>query len=132
MKENRLGVALVKRACKLCGNAYNAEIILNKLLSVDKAQKVEEMHGKVVGYMDEPCEKCKEYMEIGFLLIEVDEEKSIDHSNPYRTGRIFVITHEAAHRFFDSLKDSDKCAFVTSKAIEKLGIDKVEPTIKQE
>ena len=90
------------------------------------------MHRKVVGYIDEASEKCNEYIELRFLYIEVDEEKSIDHSNPYRTGRIFVITHEAAHRCFDSLKDSDKCAFVTSKAIEKLGIDKVEPTIKQE
>lgn len=44
----------------------------------------------------EPCDKCKEYMKQGSILIEVrDGEKGED---PFRTGGFWVLKKEAAER----------------------------------
>ena len=75
--ENNLGVALTKSACKLCGKVEDDTIILNKVLTKHMAKKVEEMHGKVLDFMPEPCDECKSYMEQGILLISIDEEKTV-------------------------------------------------------
>ncbi len=39
----------------------------------------------------EPCPKCAEYMAQGVILISVDEDKSPDMQNPYRTGGWVVV-----------------------------------------
>lgn len=48
-----------------------------------------------------PCDKCKEHMEKGCMLVEVrDGEGKKNPKDPYRTGRLWVITKEAASRMF--------------------------------
>lgn len=46
----------------------------------------------------EPCDKCKGYMEQGVLLISVDESKSPDMENPWRTGGWIVVKDEVIQR----------------------------------
>lgn len=46
----------------------------------------------------DPCDKCKGYMEQGVILISVDEAKTDDPDNPYRTGNWCVIKDEAIRR----------------------------------
>ena len=50
MKESTLGVALVKEACPLCGALSDGPIVMNKRLSKSMAKRVEELHGKTIGY----------------------------------------------------------------------------------
>ena len=46
----------------------------------------------------DPCEKCKEHMEAGVILISVDEKKTEDPNNPHRTGGWVVIRDEWVRR----------------------------------
>ena len=96
MQKNTLGVALVKRACPLCGKIEDGEIIMNTRLSERAAKKVEELNGKTIGLMDKPCSECADIMSKAFLIIGIIEEKSEDPKNPYRSGNIWGIKKESA------------------------------------
>jgi hypothetical protein len=128
--ENKLGVALVKRACKLCGKLENSEILLNSRLSESEAKKVENLHQKVIGYLDSPCKECQELMKKGFLIIEVDEEKTDDKTNPYKTGRQFVVRPEFIERTFGKDYLRLGAAFLTDKTCDYIGIPRTEDTSK--
>lgn len=97
--ENRIGVALTR--CYYCGEGDR--IVLNTRLTPEHARRVEEMHDKVID-MD-PCQKCKDLMSQGIIIITIDSEKSgegwekSDTPNPHRTGGFFVLTEEACGRF---------------------------------
>ena len=86
MENDIFEVALTK--CFICGKDGN--IVMNTRLTKHYADKVKEMHGKVIN--KHPCNKCQEYMEQGIIVISVDEEKSNgDLDNPYRTGGWWVL-----------------------------------------
>ena len=105
MNNKDLGVALVKEACFVCAAIYDGSIVMNTRLSPTQAKKVEELNGQVVGYLPEPCEKCKELMSKGFLLVGIIEEKSDDKSNPYRSGNQWVVTNDYASRLLEKEPD---------------------------
>ena len=86
----KLGVAIPK--CYFCGKDKN-EIIMNRLLTDRMADKVEEMHGKVID--TEPCDECKKLMEQGVMLIKVR-----DNDPEFRLGAISVVKDEAIKRIF--------------------------------
>ena len=131
MKNEILEVALVKEACPLCAALQDGPIVMNTRLTKNEAAKVKELHGKTIGYMDKPCDKCQKMMSVGILLIECDEEKTEDEKNPYRTGRQFVITEEAAQRIFnDDRIIKKRSGFITSEVTTMLGLDQIEPTHK--
>lgn len=72
-------------------------------------------------YDKEPCDKCKEYMENGTILISVrDGEEEKQKDNPYRTGGWVVITKEAAERMFG--ENAPKIAFVEDELWDKIGL----------
>lgn len=121
MKGNNLGVALCKEACPLCGKLEDGPILLNTRLTPGEAKKVESLHGQTIGYMDKPCSECQDMMSKGFLLIGVDEEKTEDRKNPYRTGHQWVITHEAAKQLFNNSGDKG-VAFLDIKAAKQIGL----------
>lgn len=97
-----IGVALVKRACPVCAEVLDAEIILNTVLSKRRAAEVKKLHGECIGFLDAPCAECQEFMRQGIILVTIDESKTTDHSNPYRTGGFFVIKEEAIKRIFNA------------------------------
>jgi hypothetical protein len=75
----------------------------------------------------EPCGTCKDHMDKGVLLISVDEAKSTDPQNPWRTGGWVVIKDEAVRRMVkpDVLADSickRRMAFVPDAAWDMLGL----------
>lgn len=82
-----LGISLVKRACIICGNLFDAEIVMNEVLTKKNCKEVEKLHGQCVGYLEEPCDECKKLLEQAFLFIGINESKSVEN-NPYRTGQI--------------------------------------------
>lgn len=105
-KDSKLGVALVKRACKVCHNTEDSELLMNTKLNVSQAKKVEEMHGQVVGWIESnPYGFCKACLEKSkknraSFLITIDPNKSEDMSNPWRTGGIFLLKNTAIKKIF--------------------------------
>lgn len=49
----------------------------------------------------QPCQKCLEHMKKGIILISVDEEKTDDMQNPYRSGGWVVVTEDFIRRTFE-------------------------------
>jgi hypothetical protein len=75
----------------------------------------------------EPCEKCAEYMKMGVILISVDEKKSTDMKNPYRSGGWVVIKDEWVLKAVTTpeLQQSilkARVAFIPDDAWDKLGL----------
>lgn len=103
MSDVHFEAALVKEACPLCGKTEDGPIIINRCLTKHFAAQVKKLHGQTIGYMDKPCEECRKYMKQGFLLIGIIEEKTDDMKNPYRSGNIWVIKHEAAKKLFPDM-----------------------------
>lgn len=80
----------------------------------------------------EPCAECQKLMELGIILISVDEKKSDgDMQNPYRTGGWCVVKEEAVRRMFDDgpILDSVlkyRMAFIEDEAWDKIGLPRGE------
>lgn len=86
------GVNPCIEVCFFCNEEKNS-IILFGMLKGD----VEAPRKAVIN--DEPCDKCKGYMEQGIILISVDEKLSKDDmQNPYRTGEWCVVKEEFLKR----------------------------------
>lgn len=75
-----------------------------------------------------PCAECEGFMAKGIILISVDESKSKDHQNPYRSGGWCVVTEDLVKRVF---KDVDgllkqtlrmRVAFLEDAAWDKIGL----------
>lgn len=74
----------------------------------------------------EPCEKCKDWMERGILLISFSESLTSDMTNPYRTGGWVVVKEDAVVRMLDKATARKarevRFLFVTDEAWEALGL----------
>ena len=90
---------------------------MNTRLTKNNAKKVADLFAK------EPCDECKELTQKGFVLIGVDEAKTTDRKNPCRTGQLWVISHEAAHRIFNGLDTSKGIAFIPKEVAEIIGLE---------
>jgi hypothetical protein len=126
MKDNGiLGVALTKEACPLCGKLENGALLMNTRLNKSQADKVNKLHGKVIGYMKKPCNECNEIMSKAILIVGCVEAKTDDRSNPYRSGNIWGITEEAVRKIFSSEKAEEvikkRTCFLSVEAAYKLG-----------
>jgi hypothetical protein len=112
--EPKLEVALTK--CFFCGG--DNEIVMNKVLTKRHAEKVKEMHGKVIN--THPCPKCQEYMKQGVILISVRDGET--GQNPYRTGGFVVVKDRALQgEAWEQAKKSRMC-FVPDTVWDKLGL----------
>lgn len=100
--------------CFLCGEAKN-EIILAGHLKGDAEAP------KNMVWDKEPCDKCKEHMEMGIILISVRNGESGE--NPYRTGGWIVLKEEAFRRIFNGCDDvlEKRMAFVPDEVWDKIG-----------
>ncbi len=126
MEENKLGTAIVKYVCPICGqiNEEASAIVLNKRLTRADANKVKEMHNKVVGYSDKPCKECQKILDQdAFFVIGIDPEKSDDMKNPWRTGHLVGI--KKASEFYQHLPEEYKgknALFMDYKEMRQLGM----------
>lgn len=93
MKNSNLEVALVKECCPACTKEMDGSLVMNTRLTPGEAKKVKELHGKVVGFAKNFCEECLKLAEQGIIFIGVDESKTEDMRNPWRTG-LFVVVKE--------------------------------------
>ncbi len=92
-------VALVKRACRICGKAVNADILLaTKYHSNGKPLKsLSEYDGQVIGLLKGACSDCKTKfsMDIFYVIIEVNMKLTEDQNNPYLTGKVIQVKKES-------------------------------------
>lgn len=75
----------------------------------------------------EPCNECKGYMKRGVILVSVDESKTEDEKNPYRSGGWIVIKVEAIKRLpfpEEIIKDilDKRIAFIADPVWDALGL----------
>jgi len=75
----------------------------------------------------EPCDECKRFMEMGIILISVDEKKTNDPNNPWRTGGWAVVREGVVKRMVRPKELADqiiakRMAFVPDDAWDKLGL----------
>ena len=120
--KNEIGVALVKELCPICLKSSDGPIIMNTRLSKKRAQEVEEMHGKTVGFTKEPCDECKELKSKGFVLIGVVEKKTEDRTNPYRSGNLWAISESAAAKLFNDNPPKSGVAFIDVNVAHEIGL----------
>ena len=121
-KEQKLGVALAKEACPACGALVDGPILMNTKLTKEAAEKTESLHGKVIGYLEKPCDHCADLMSKGFLLIGVDMDKTEDETNPYRSGHQWVITEEAVDKMFSDINKDAGYAFISTHIARHIGL----------
>ena len=100
MSDKKIGVALTKELCPICAKEIEGPIIMNTRLTESDAEKVEEMHGKVLDWSKTPCESCADMKSKGFVLIGAVEAKTTDATNPYRNGNIWVVKQQVADDLF--------------------------------
>ena len=126
MEEKKLGTAIVKYVCPICGQIDEdaSSIVMNTRLTKADAKKVEEMHNKVVGYSDKPCKECQKILDQGaFFVIGIDPEKSDDMKNPWRTGHLVGI--KKASEFYQHLPEEYKgknALFMDYREMRQLGM----------
>jgi len=110
--------------CFFCRKDKN-EIIMNKTLTAHIAEKVADMHGKIVDM--NPCQECRGWMDRGIILISVKDGEKMEEAgwepdptrgpagmvppipNPYRTGGWTVITDDGFIRTMEGMKADEKC-----------------------
>jgi hypothetical protein len=119
-KEQNLEFALAKEACPVCGALVDGPILMNTKLTKKEAEKTKNLHGRVIGYLKDPCDSCQDLMSKGFLLIGVIEEKTDDEKNPWRSGHQWVINPNAAKDLFPDT--SKGVAFIDIKAAKQIGL----------
>ncbi len=116
---NKHGLNPSLSCCFYCGGDKN-EIILAGLMNGDA-----EAPRKGIWNYD-PCDTCRDNMEQGILLISVDESKSKNDNEPYRSGSICVIKEDAFERIFsgDTVESALKCrfCFVSDEAWDMIGL----------
>lgn len=114
------GVNPMVPKCFFCLEDKN-EVVLAGRLPGD----AEAPHGAVIDRV--PCDRCREVMAAGVLFISVDESKSPDRDNPYRTGGWAVVTDDAVRRCVSPPELAEKIvrarmAFVPDDAWDLLGL----------
>lgn len=99
--DSKHGVAPTMLHCPICLEASGLALpgrMINRMAADAKKSPERFMRE---GMLDTtPCQKCQGFMEQGIILIGVDEKKTTDRKNPWRTGRFSVIREEAVRRIF--------------------------------
>ena len=124
----KYGVNASMTQCFYCGKGKDIILPGSQTGNLKKAGVDVAKDGKMpmyAGALDlEPCDKCKEFMEQGIILISVKNGQSGD--TPYRTGGFVVVSEEGARRIFtdDVIKDviSKRICFIDDTAWDSLGL----------
>jgi len=115
--------------CFLCGE--DNEIILFGKLTPSQREALNSKDGQAphrICVDKRPCTKCEGYMTQGIILISVDEAKSTDTTNPYRTGGWCVVKEEVIKRLSikpQELEDrilESRVAFIPDEIWETIGL----------
>jgi len=105
--------------CFYCGQDKNELILAGKMKGDVEAPR------RAV-WSKEPCDQCKGFMKKGIICISVDEEKTTDKENPYRTGCFAVVKQAVIERAIQPQELVDdvlkkRVCFIPDDAWDKLG-----------
>lgn len=80
-----------------------------------------------LGPDSEPCDECKKLMEMGIILISVDESKTDDEQNPWRSGGWVVVKEDVIKRLELSEAHEEQIlnkryAFLTDETWDMIGL----------
>ena len=95
----KLGVAM--SLCGYCGEPMGVAL---------GGKSVDEIGAKGAVFSNEPCDTCKHNMEVGIMIVEVQDGQE-DVSSPCRTGRYIVITEESFNSIFKMPKKDKTSRF---------------------
>ncbi len=86
--------ALVHRICPCCGEKDDeqSEILIHR-----KFGDLSKVHNKAIGFGNF-CKSCKELTDKAVVCVVIDQSKSSDLSNPFRTGNIFGLSSDWCER----------------------------------
>jgi hypothetical protein len=106
--------------CYLCGEDKN-EIILAGQMKKD----MQAPQGMVWDKL--PCGTCADYMKQGIIFISVDQDKSTDKDNPYRTGGWAVVKEKVIKEMISDEKLQEqilatRVVFIPDEAWKALGL----------
>ena len=123
---DNLEVSLVKYICPICGKTADEGVLMNTLLTPDKAKAAAELNGKTVGYADHACKECSKYKDEVVFFIGIDLKKS-EKGNPYRTGQIVGVKKHSAlvnaiKNYILTLKDKTKYCFIEKEQGKQIGL----------
>lgn len=94
--------------CFFCGKEKNELVLPGRLKGDVEAPK------KAIWSM-EPCDDCRKYMAEGVMLCVVKD--GTDPKNPYRTGRMLVISDADAERIFKMDPTKERFAFIEESTV---------------
>ena len=112
---NNLSVALTVELCPVCLAEMDGAIIMNSVLTEKNAKEVEDLNGKVVGYSEHICDKCKEEIGDGIYLIAAKDDDSGEDS--IRTGRVVGITKDCFEMCFDMPFPEKQFAYIEENCL---------------
>ena len=117
--------------CFFCGESKGIAL-MGHIGDRRKHEDIEAPHACVMDY--EPCDKCKENMNLGITLIEVTTTQPADKRPPmkakegddvYPTSRWCVLSEEGAKRIFNQDFKAGQKLFVDQELFDKImGNDK--------
>lgn len=87
-------VAVTYKACPICGkkDEEQSEVLLHRRFG-----DISKLHNQINGY-GHPCKECKEMTDKAILFIVIDEDKSENIQDPYRTGEMYGMSEEYVNR----------------------------------
>jgi len=120
IKSLKDGSFIAMTCCFVCGEGK--EILLHRRL-----RDISELNNRAIS--KEPCDKCKEYMTQGIIIISVRDNEP-DRDNPYRTGGWWVIKEDAMKRILPNIDFAkNRVMFLEDSACAKIGLRKQNETI---
>ena len=76
----------------------------------------------------QPCDECKGWMEKGIILISVDESKTEDNKNPYKSGGWCVVKEDMIKRMLEGSQElledilRKRVAYLPDGVWDKIGL----------
>jgi len=130
MLSRKFGLNPSLGVCFYCGDE-NGEVVIPGLLRSKKDGQDVEAPRRAVWHK-EPCARCQGFMAEGIIMISVDESKSDDQQNPYRTGGWVVLKEEALRRIglqppeLEAAVLRQRVCFIADDAWDRLGLPRPE------
>lgn len=99
--------------CFWCGREKNEIALMGRIGDGRKHEDIQAPKNMVLDF--EPCDECKQSMNLGFTIMEATTEPNMRCSveiqdGVYPTGRFVVMRSETAHKIFKGVsEDTEKC-----------------------
>lgn len=126
--QNHIGIGLIKECCPACGNVFENGIAISKRIFQSEAgkEKFEKELENPIGISEDLCSECKEHASNGIIFVGVDESKTTDIKNPWRTGLFAVVKEEAVKEFISEPMLSQvlkvRMCYIEQEVAESIGL----------